>query len=196
MPPGKERDSVARYQQNPNVRYAELNGVYEAIASAPNDPRVGEQWGYNQTSNADINAFEAWNYNPTDGTTGTLGSDKEKIAILDTGIKADHPDFGSGKVATGRNFTSSGSSTDTTDKNGHGTHVAGTAAAKTNNNTGGAGTCPNCTLVPVKVLSNSGSGSWSWIANGIRWAAENGAKVINMSLGGTSGSQTVHDAVN
>jgi thermitase len=197
VPPGTERASVARYQQNPNVRYAELNGVYKAIASSPNDPRVGEQWGYNNTgqsggtADSDINAFEAWNY----GGTGTLGSSSVKIAILDTGIKANHTDL-SGKVATGRNFTSSGSSTDTNDKNGHGTHVAGTAAAKTNNSTGVAGTCPNCTLVPVKVLSNSGSGSWSWIANGLTWAANNGAHVANLSLGGSSGSNTIRDAVN
>ena len=94
------------------------------------------------------------------------------------------------------NFTTSGRSTDTSDKNGHGTHVAGTAGAKTNNGAGVAGTCPGCTLVPVKVLGNDGSGSWSWIANGLRWAADNGAHVANMSLGGSSGSSTIRDAVN
>ena len=200
VPAGKERDSVARYQRNPNVRYAELNGVYEAVATGPNGPRVGEQWGFNNTSatapnTLDIDAFEAWQGSSTtawDG--GTTGSAAVKIAILDTGINASHPDL-SGKVAAGRNFTT-GNSTDTSDKNGHGTHVAGTAGAKTNNGASVAGTCPGCTLVPVKVLDNNGSGSWSWIANGLRWAADNGAHVANMSLGDSSGSSTVRDAVN
>ncbi len=200
VPAGKERESVARYERNPNVRYAELNGVYEAVATGPNDPRVGEQWGFNNASatapnTLDIDAFEAWRgASTTAWNGGTTGSATVKIAILDTGINASHPDL-SGKVAAGRNFTTA-NTTDTSDTNGHGTHVAGTAGAKTNNGAGVAGTCPGCTLVPVKVLGNDGTGSWSWIANGLRWAADNGARVANMSLGGSSGSSTVRDAVN
>lgn len=74
--------------------------------------------------------------------------------------------------------------------------MAGSAAALTNNGIGVAGTCPNCVLYNVKVLADNGSGAWSWIANGITWATDNGAKVINMSLGGSSGSSTVESAVN
>jgi subtilisin family serine protease len=81
------------------------------------------------------------------------------------------------------------------DGNGHGTHVAGTAAAETNNGTGGAGTCPNCRIMPVRVLDNNGSGSLSNVANGIAWASDNGAQVINLSLGGP-GSTALQDAVN
>ncbi len=80
------------------------------------------------------------------------------------------------------------------DGNGHGTHVGGTSAAETNNGTGGAGTCPNCRLMPVRVLDNNGSGTLVNVANGINFAANNGAKVINLSLGG-SGSTTLQSAV-
>jgi subtilisin family serine protease len=81
------------------------------------------------------------------------------------------------------------------DGNGHGTHVGGTVAAETNNATGGAGTCPNCRLMPVRVLDNNGSGTLVNVANGINFAANNGAEAINLSLGG-SGSTTLQNAVN
>ncbi len=79
------------------------------------------------------------------------------------------------------------------------THVAGSVAANSNNSKGVAGTCgdwSNCVLYNGKVLNDSGSGTYAGVANGIIWAADEGAKVISMSLGGSSGSQTVHDAVN
>jgi len=189
VPPGQENARIAAYRRNPNVEYAELNGLYYAIFT-PNDPRVGDQWQYNNTGqtggtpDADIDAFEAWDK--------TKGNTAVAIAILDTGIDQSHEDL-KAKIAANVNFSSS-STVD--DKYGHGTHVAGSAAAITNNSKGVAGTCPDCVLYNVKVLSDNGSGSWSGIANGIGWAADNGAKVINMSLGGSSGSKTVEDAVN
>lgn len=74
--------------------------------------------------------------------------------------------------------------------------MAGTSAAITNNGTGGAGTCPNCKIMPVRVLNNSGSGTLDAVANGIIWAADNGAHVINLSLGASSGATTLANAVN
>jgi subtilisin family serine protease len=81
------------------------------------------------------------------------------------------------------------------DVHGHGTHVAGSVAALTDNQKGVSGTCPGCTLYDVKVLDDAGSGAYSWISEGIIWAADNGAKVINMSLGGRTGSSTVRSAI-
>jgi thermitase len=81
------------------------------------------------------------------------------------------------------------------DKYGHGTHVAGIVAAA-HNSTGVAGVCPDCSILDAKVLNDSGSGSSSAIANGINWAVENGAKVINMSLGQRVSSRVLETAVN
>ncbi|MDZ4228504.1 MAG: S8 family peptidase, partial [Candidatus Levybacteria bacterium] len=115
-----------------------------------------------------------------------------KVAILDTGIDQDHPEL-SPKIDLQRDFTGSGS---VNDYYGHGTHVSGIVAATTNNGEGVAGTCPDCRLLNGKVLNNSGSGAYSWVAKGITWAADNGAKVINMSLGGSVPSKTLERAVN
>ncbi len=194
---GKERAKAKEYEDDPNVEYAEVNGVYEAVATTPNDPKAADQWQFNNTKYAatnqgDIDAYEAWNGgSPTAWDGGTTGSSSVVIAILDTGIKGDHEDL-QGKVAKSMNFTSSSTNGDV---DGHGTHVAGSAAALTNNQKGVAGTCPGCALYNVKVLDDTGSGYHSWIADGITWASDNGAQVINMSLGGSSGSSTLQNAV-
>jgi len=181
VPPGRERAAVEAYRRNPNVAFAEVNGFYSATQTSwsPNDPYYGQQWQYPK-----IQAPDAW--------AVVTGTSQVAIAILDTGIDQSHEDL-KAKIAKNVNFTTSGSFDD---KYGHGTHVAGSAAAVSNNGLGVAGTCPNCALYNVKVLGDNGSGAWSWIANGIVWAADNGAKVINMSLGGSTGSSTVEDAVN
>jgi thermitase len=189
IPAGQEKAKAEAYSRNPNVLFAEPNGIVRAIG-VPNDPRGGEQWQYNNTSqtggtaDADIDAFEAWDVTP--------GSASVAIAVLDTGIDQDHEDLGT-KVTKNANFTDSAT---VDDIQGHGTHVAGSVAAITNNGKGVAGTCPNCSLHNGKVLGDSGWGYLEWIANGIIWAADNGAKVINMSLGGTGGSSTLESAVN
>jgi len=182
VPAGQEKERAARYQRNPNVLFAEVNGLYHAFFT-PDDTNFGQQWQYNNANDADIDAVEAWNV--------TLGDPGVAIAILDTGIDQSHPDL-VGKVTKNVNFSTSRT---VDDKYGHGTHVAGSAAAVTSNGIGVAGTCPKCTLYNVKVLNDSGSGSWSGIAKGIRWAADNGAKVISMSLGGSIGSSTLKSAV-
>jgi thermitase len=187
---GQEAKKANDYASNPNVSFAEVNGLYYAILTS-NDPQVGQQWQYNNTgqtggtAGADIHAFSAWDV--------TMGSAAVAVAILDTGIDQSHEDLASSKITKNVNFTSSPT---VDDKHGHGTHVAGSAAASTNNSIGVAGTCPMCALYNVKVLDDTGSGSWSWVANGITWAADNGAKVISMSLGDSTGSMTVESAVN
>jgi subtilisin family serine protease len=165
-------------KQNPNVIYAEPNYIYKADFT-PNDPGYAQQWAWPK-----IQAPQAWDV--------TQGSSSAIIAVVDTGISLNHPDL-DGKIVAGYDFVDN----DTTpmDGNGHGSHVSGTAAAETNNATGGAGLCPGCSLMPVRVLDNNGSGTLTNVANGIIWAADHGAKVINMSLGGSAGSTTLQNAV-
>ncbi len=179
--PGEELETIAELQRDPNVLYAEPNYIAFAFDTVPNDPQYGNQWGLPK-----ISAPAAW-----DVTTG--GSDVV-IAVVDTGIDLDHPDLScSGKLMTGYNFVSPGQPPD--DDHGHGTHVAGIAAACTNNATGVAGVAWGARLMPVKVLNSSGNGSYDDVAAGITYAADQGADVINLSLGGISSSSTLADAI-
>ena len=139
------------------------------------------------------------------GTGGTRGSASQRIAILDTGILESHPHL-VGKVVDRRNWTTT--SPDTVDRYGHGTHVAGITAAVTDNGTGIAGVCPECTIINGKVLGDDGGGAYDWIANGVLWAVgcewrdalDNclspvRARTLNLSLGGTYDSTTLRNAV-
>ncbi|GGJ88365.1 serine protease [Lentibacillus kapialis] len=121
------------------------------------------------------------------------------IAIIDTGCDTDHPDL-AGQVIDGKNFTGDGDDTDYDDENGHGTHVAGTAAA-TASEDGITGVAPNVKLLIVKVLDSNGSGDYQWIIDGIKyatdWEGPNGEKVraISMSLGGPKDVPELYEAV-
>ena len=114
------------------------------------------------------------------------------VAVADTGVTV-VADLKDTHILEGRNF-SGGNSKDWTDRQGHGTHVAGTIAQSTNNSIGTAGVAPKATILPVKVLSDHGSGSADGIAAGIDWAVDNGAQVINLSLGGGY-SAVIHNAI-
>ena len=141
---------------------------------------------YNETLfyNMDkINAPEAW--------PCAAGGEGVIIAILDTGADSDHPDLVANLVA-GAYWPAY--STSPEDDNGHGTHVSGIAAGVANNG-GIFGVAPRAKIMPVKVLNAAASGSFTAISNGIIWAADHDAKVINMSLGGATYSQVQHDAV-
>ena len=177
VPKGQAEGLAKQLEKNPNVGYAEQDMKAQAV-DIPNDPDYSSQWGLPK-----IFAPLAWNV--THGSASTL------IAITDTGIDGSHPDLGN-KIVARANFTTDPD----IDNNGHGSHVAGIAAADTNNGVGVAGTGYDTKLLSVKVLDSTGSGYYSWIANGITWAADNGAKVINLSLGGTSSSLTLQNAVN
>lgn len=194
VPQGQVESKVREFAAQQGVVYAEPNYTREATV-LPNDTYFGLQWGENNTgqsssncfaagtADADIDAPEAW-----DITTGSFST---RIAILDTGIQANHPDL-KGKVVLAKSFVAG----NTNDGNGHGSNTAGIAAAKSNNATGVAGTCWLCALMNGKILNNAGYGSASSSSNGIRWAADNGAKVISMSYGSSGYSQTEQDAVN
>jgi subtilisin family serine protease len=144
-----------------------------APADASNDARFGEQWSLGK-----IGAPAAW--------ASTTGAGM-RIGIVDTGIDLNHEDL-AGKVvahtscvgATGDPARCSGSAQD---DQGHGTHVAGIAAARKDNRTGIAGVAPGAELVVAKVLSAAGSGSTEDINAGIRWVVDHGARVVNLSLG-------------
>jgi len=178
VPAGKGLSKMHSYRQQQKVRSVEPDFVAQVI-DTPNDPYFSIQWGM-----SNVQAPEAWGI--------TTGNDDIIIAILDTGVDYDHPDL-SGKVVINVNFTSS----PTADANGHshGTHVAGIAAADTNNAIGIAGLGYNSSIMNVKVLGDSGYGFYSWIASGIIWATDNGADIINLSLGATAYSSTLQFAV-
>ncbi|MEB3308588.1 MAG: S8 family serine peptidase, partial [Cyanobacteriota bacterium] len=152
-----------------------------------------------------LGAPEVWNY----GFTG----EGMVVAVLDTGVDRNHADLdgniwtnnleiaGNGVDDDGNGFVDdvygwnfAGNNNNTLDVNGHGTHVAGSIAAESNG-FGVTGVAYNATIMPVKVLGDSGSGTYQGVAYGIRYAADNGADVINLSLGGGSGDSNVRNAI-
>lgn len=185
----------------PGVAYAERDALAHTTV-APNDTYWATyQWNmYNQgalsngvASNFGVKAEAAW----TAGATGTGVT----VAVVDSGVAYEnYGAFAAAPDLVGRNFVSPYDAVTgdghPNDENSHGTHVAGTIGQVTNNGVGCAGIARNCTIMPVRVLDAAGSGQHTWIANGITWAANNGAGVINMSLGGSSGSLTLQNAVN
>lgn len=142
-------------------------------ASASNDPGFKDQYGL-----AKIGAEQAW---------GTAVGSGVIIAIVDTGVDLSHEDL-KDKIVAGRNFVE-GDDTPAADDNGHGTHVSGIAAASTGNGVGVAGVAPAARIMPVRVLQDAGdgsgnaSGNTSDIEEGIKWAVDHGARVVNLSLG-------------
>lgn len=180
---GTVEEKIRQYRKDPNVAYAEPNFKAQAFG-VTNDTSLSQQWGLFKIDAANDAQISAWDV--------TTGSATVKIAVLDTGIEVSHPDL-SGKVAASYNFTDSPT---VSDLFGHGTHVAGIAAAATNNGNGVAGTGYNTEILNGKVLGDDGSGYYSWVASGITWAADQGAQVISMSLGGASSSKVLEDAVN
>ena len=169
---------LTRIRQHKHVEAAEPLFAYRAFAFVPNDPRYPEQWNLPL-----VGMPEAWTKTRGEGVT---------VAVLDTGI-LQVPDLAGTKFAKGYNFVDDNE--DTTDDNGHGTHVAGTIAQTTDNRLGVAGIAPAATLLPIKVLDSSGAGQSAAIADGIRWAADHGARVLNLSLGGGARSEVIELAI-
>jgi len=180
---GTVKAAVARLERQPGVAYAQPNFRYHALAAAPADDLFPQQWALGDGA-AGVNVLPAWDTTRGAGAT---------IAILDTGVDLTHPDLapnlwtGPGGVH-GKDFVDG--DTDPSDQAEHGTHVAGIAAAAANNaapsspHYGVAGVAPEAQIMAVRVLDADGFGNTGEIADGIRFAADNGADVINMSLGG------------
>ncbi|HET8951722.1 MAG TPA: S8 family serine peptidase, partial [Solirubrobacteraceae bacterium] len=163
-------------------------GAPAAAQAAPDDPFYGQQWGQQQ-----LHTEAAWERSTGAGST---------IAIVDSGVDLSHPDL-AGKIAGGATFAGCADQPDGCGNGDwqsgpasvgagdpHGTHVAGIAAAATDNGIGVAGTAPDAQLLAVKVLGEEG-GSFEEIAAGIRWSADQGADVINLSLGALPGVQAL-----
>ena len=127
-----------------------------------------------------VDAPEVWN-----GVSGTT------IAVIDTGVDLDHPEF-LDRIVAGYDFVDNDATAD--DGNGHGTHVAGTIAGA-NDGTGITGVAYDAAIMPLRVLDNDGYGWTSDIISAVRWAADNGADVINLSLGGGGYSQAMADSI-
>ncbi|MDB9434484.1 S8 family peptidase [Microcystis aeruginosa] len=151
--------------------------IYHAFV-APNDPDYSKQWNLRG-----INIERAWEENHGEGIT---------VAVIDTGVSK-VPDLRETEFVEGYDFVNDRSNAE--DDNGHGTHVAGTIAQSTNNNYGVAGIAYKAKIMPLKVLSGTGGGSVGDIAEAIRFAVDNKADVINMSLGGGGETQVIKDAI-
>jgi serine protease len=160
-----------------DTEYIEANYLYHALET-PNDPEYSKQWNFRN-----INIEQAWDETKGAGTT---------VAIIDTGV-SQVPDLKLTNFVKGYDFVND--KDDASDDNGHGTHVAGTIAQSTNNGYGVAGIAYQASIMPLKVLSGSGGGTIADIAEAIKFAADNGATVINMSLGGGGASSMMEEAI-
>lgn len=194
---------VEKYSKNKDVLYAEANYLATYLFS-PNDTYYDLQWNFKNDGNG-IKVESAWNI--------TKGSPNIIVAVIDTGVaykdKASKkyrgrlspayqkaPDFENTLFVDDslmKDFINNDN--EPLDDNSHGTHVAGTIAQSTNNAQGVAGIAHNTTIMPIKVLDSAGSGAYSKIADGIYFAADNGARVINLSLGGSYDSNLLREAV-
>jgi len=192
---------AARLNRSRLVEYAEPNLIVRA-AWFPHDPRFGELYGLHNTgqtggtADADIDAPEGWQLAGL-GTWPATGG--VRIGVVDTGIDQAHPDLSGQTVACAGSVDLVVLLGQCADDNRHGTHVAGTIAAKANNGIGVAGVAFNADLVVCRALDEFGSGTVADVANCIDWVASQGASVISMSLEGgpsTTLQQAVADAWN
>lgn len=163
------------------VEGVEQDYYIEALDLIPNDPRYPEQWALPA-----IGAPSAWDELPADAP-------KVTVAVIDSGICASHPDL-AGRIEAGWDFLENDDIPQ--DDFGHGCSVAGIIAANMNDSIGIAGVAPNAQIMPLRVLNGSGVGSYSDVAAAIVYAADNGAQVINLSLGGSNPSSMLENAVN
>ncbi len=179
VPAERAQDALRLYRRQPDVLYAEFDQVAQATFT-PNDPF----YATHQYALPLIRADQAWDL--------TRGNPNLLVAVLDTGADFTHPDL-AGKLVPGWDFVNN--DPDPADDNGHGTHVAGIIAAATHNGEGIAGVAFNTRVLVVKVLNAQGSGFYSTIAQGIVFAADQGARILNLSLRGTVPSNVLADAV-
>lgn len=178
LPAGMSEMTVLQeLRKNRKLKYVELD-VALAPALNVNDPSFANSWALTK-----IQAPGAWDYANGSGVI---------IAILDTGVDSSHPDLAANMVP-GWNIYDNNANTD--DVHGHGTSVSGAAAMVGNNGAGSAGVAWGAKIMPVRIAAPDGYAYYSTIAQGLNWAADNGAKVANISYG-VSGSYAVQSAAN
>lgn len=171
-----EKAVVERLNRHPHIKFAELDRLVKPNFVS-NDPYMGSEWHLNK-----VGATTAWD---TTQGAGVI------IAILDSGVDGAHPDLAP-QMVPGYNFYDNNTNTD--DVNGHGTAVAGVAAAATNNALGVAGVAGQARIMPVRIADANAYAYYSTIAKGVTYAADNGARVVNCSYGGVAGSSTIQSA--
>jgi len=171
-------DAIAELRASGDFDYVEPDYVREIASVDVDDPYVGYQWHMDM-----VGARDAWDWTMGEGVV---------VAVLDTGV-SDGPLDGIGQLLQGWDFVNGDD--DPSDDHGHGTHVAGTIAQATDNGQGVVGLAPGASILPVKVMSASGIGYTSDIVAGIEYAIDQGAQVINMSIGSASGSSAEEAAV-
>ena len=206
---GLDRIFVARYDADRSpesvaaslgaiagIEYAEPDGVWH-ILHAPNDPLYPDQWAHDNQGQA-IDYYGNRVGTPDCDTDTDLAWDLQTgdpnliVAIIDTGCDLNHPEYNS-RLVQGYDFANNDSNP--SDDNGHGTACAGIAVAAGDNAQGIAGVAWRVKLMPIKVLNANGGGTWTAVANGIVFGADNGARILSLSLGGGP-SGTVENAVN
>jgi serine protease len=192
IPKGKTvAEMVKLYQAEDAVEYVEPNYIAHALV-VPNDPLYSYQWHLDTVQYGGIEMEEAWEISTGSGVT---------VAVVDTGVAYENygwrykqaPDLAGTSFVQGYDFVNDDAHPN--DDNSHGTHVTGTIAQTTDNNIGVAGVAFDCLIMPVKVLNRQGSGTYDQVAGGIYYAADNGAHVISLSLGGSADSETLKNAV-
>ncbi len=185
IPYGTVEAFIAEMRNKSGVVYVEPNYYLQALDTLPNDTSYPSQYGL-----ANIRAPQGWDI--------STGSNSVIIAIIDSGVDINHPDLAGkivgGVLGKGKDFVNNDDNAQ--DDFGHGTHVAGIAAASSNNGFGVSGVSWGAKIMPVKVLNSGGGGTFANAANGIIWAADSGAQIINLSLGSTSPSITLQNAIN
>jgi subtilisin family serine protease len=178
--PAAHRDAALdRLRASRVVAAAQKDTVFEQLDTTPNDADWYAQWGLRRISMPSV-----WDR--------TRGSNNVVVAVLDTGVASGHPDL-QGAILPGYNLVDPAKPP--ADDNGHGTAVAGIIAARTNNHEGIAGVCWTCSILPIKVLAADGTGDTARVAAGVVRAADAGARVISMSLGGPGADRTLDDAI-
>lgn len=206
LTPGQTvEQAVNTYASDPNVAYAQPNFIYRKLA-IPADPAYGELWAANNTGQTIVSGT----YTPK---TGTAKNDMNLepawdvqtdcssvvVAVVDSGINYNSEDLAAnmwlGNVKHGQNFATDGVAGDPMDLNGHGTHIAGIIGAVGGNGLGGAGVCWKENLMAVRVLDATGAGTTATVVQGVDYARTSGAKIINLSLGGSQLDPLFSDAI-
>jgi thermitase len=193
VPTQGAEDALAALNADPAVVYAEPDELRSALVP-PDDPLWPSMWGLANTGQApfagtpgsDINLLDAWSFSQGAGQT---------VAVVDSGVDLAHDDLAGQVAAGGRNFVQGTGPNDLSDTFGHGTHVAGTIAARANNGLGVVGVAPAAKVLPLRVLNSQGQGLDSAVAQAFDYAGDLGIRVVNASLGGERDSQTLAGAI-